>query len=258
MNTIILRSASGALYVLLFIGTVLSPYSILFQLFIGALTVLSAYELARMQSKSIPWAIVTAVVTLAAGTLILPPLLTGLLGAVLALIALLCFKSSFKIPRFMWMYSLVYMALGISSFYGVYATSQWLCFAMLVVLWTNDTLAYAVGSLIGKTKITSISPKKSLEGYIGGLIFSLIASFLLNRNLDLGLTAIQSVILGAVISITADFGDLLISKLKRLYNFKDSGRLIPGHGGIMDRIDSLIFAMPFIYLFLHVFIFNSL
>jgi len=252
MNTIILRSASGALYVLLFIGTVLSPYSILFQLFIGALTVLSAYELARMQSKSIPWAIVTAVVTLAAGTLILPPLLTGLLGAVLALIALLCFKSSFKIPRFMWMYSLVYMALGISSFYGVYATSQWLCFAMLVVLWTNDTLAYAVGSLIGKTKITSISPKKSLEGYIGGLIFSLIASFLLNRNLDLGLTAIQSVILGAVISITADFGDLLISKLKRLYNFKDSGRLIPGHGGIMDRIDSLIFAMPFIYLFLHV------
>jgi len=252
MNTIILRSASGALYVLLFIGTVLSPYSILFQLFIGALTVLSAYELARMQSKSIPWAIVTAVVTLAAGTLILPPLLTGFLGAVLALIALLCFKSSFKIPRFMWMYSLVYMALGISSFYGVYATSQWLCFAMLVVLWTNDTLAYAVGSLIGKTKITSISPKKSLEGYIGGLIFSLIASFLLNRNLDLGLTAIQSVILGAVISITADFGDLLISKLKRLYNFKDSGRLIPGHGGIMDRIDSLIFAMPFIYLFLHV------
>jgi len=252
MNTIILRSASGALYVLLFIGTVLSPYSILFQLFIGALTVLSAYELARMQSKSIPWAIVTAVVTLAAGTLVLPPLLTGFLGAVLALIALLCFKSSFKIPRFMWMYSLVYMALGISSFYGVYATSQWLCFAMLVVLWTNDTLAYAVGSLIGKTKITSISPKKSLEGYIGGLIFSLIASFLLNRNLDLGLTAIQSVILGAVISITADFGDLLISKLKRLYNFKDSGRLIPGHGGIMDRIDSLIFAMPFIYLFLHV------
>jgi len=252
MNTIILRSASGALYVLLFIGTVLSPYSILFQLFIGALTLLSAYELARMQSKSIPWAIVTAVVTLAAGTLVLPPLLTGFLGAVLALIALLCFKSSFKIPRFMWMYSLVYMALGISSFYGVYATSQWLCFAMLVVLWTNDTLAYAVGSLIGKTKITSISPKKSLEGYIGGLIFSLIASFLLNRNLDLGLTAIQSVILGAVISITADFGDLLISKLKRLYNFKDSGRLIPGHGGIMDRIDSLIFAMPFIYLFLHV------
>ncbi len=252
MNTIILRSASGALYVLLFIGTVLSPYSILFQLFIGALTVLSAYELARMQSKSIPWAIVTAVVTLAAGTLILPPLLTGFLGAVLALIALLCFKSSFKIPRFMWMYSLVYMALGISSFYEVYATSQWLCFAMLVILWTNDTLAYAVGSLIGKTKITSISPKKSLEGYIGGLLFSLIASFLLNRNLDLGLTAIQSVILGAVISITADFGDLLISKLKRLYNFKDSGRLIPGHGGIMDRIDSLIFAMPFIYLFLHV------
>lgn len=252
MNTIILRSASGALYVLLFIGTVLSPYSILFPLFIGALTVLSAYELARMQSKSIPGAIVTAVVTLAAGTLILPPLLMGFLGAVLALIALLCFKSSFKIPRFMWMYSLVYMALGISSFYGVYATSQWLCFAMLVILWTNDTLAYAVGSLIGKTKITSISPKKSLEGYIGGLIFSLIASLLLNRSLDLGLTAIQSVILGAVISITADFGDLLISKLKRLYNFKDSGRLIPGHGGIMDRIDSLIFAMPFIYLFLHV------
>jgi phosphatidate cytidylyltransferase len=120
------------------------------------------------------------------------------------------------------------------------------------VLWTNDTMAYAVGSLIGKTKVTSISPKKSLEGYIGGLIFSLIASFALNHTLEIGLTAIQSLTLGVIISITANLGDLLISKLKRLYDFKDSGRLIPGHGGIMDRIDSLIFAMPFIYLFLYV------
>jgi phosphatidate cytidylyltransferase len=252
MNTIILRSASGALYVLLFIGTVLSPYSILFQFFIGALTVLSAYELARMQSKAIPWPILIALITLAAGTLLLPSILTAVVGALLALIALLCFQSSFQIPRYMWIYSLVYMAMGISSFYGVYASGQWLCFATLVVLWTNDTMAYAVGSLIGKTKVTSISPKKSLEGYIGGLIFSLIASFVLNHTLEIGLTSIQSLTLGAVISITANLGDLLISKLKRLYDFKDSGRLIPGHGGIMDRIDSLIFAMPFIYLFLYV------
>jgi phosphatidate cytidylyltransferase len=252
MNTIILRSASGALYVLLFIGTVLSPYSILFQFFIGALTVLSAYELARMQSKAIPWPILIALITLAAGTLLLPSILTAVVGALLALSALLCFKSSFQIPGYMWICSLVYMAMGISSFYGVYASGQWLCFATLVVLWTNDTMAYAVGSLIGKTKVTSISPKKSLEGYIGGFIFSLIASFVLNHTLEIGLTSIQSLTLGAVISITANLGDLLISKLKRLYDFKDSGRLIPGHGGIMDRIDSLIFAMPFIYLFLYV------
>ena len=253
MNTIILRSASGALYVLLFIGTVLSPYSILFQFFIGALTILSAYELARMQSKVVPWSILIALTTLAAGTLLLPAFLTAVAAAFLALIALLCFKSSFQIPRFMWIYSLVYMAIGMSSFYGVYTSGQWLCFSTLVVLWTNDTMAYAVGSVIGKTKVTSISPKKSLEGYIGGLLFSLIASFVLNHTLEIGLTVIQSLSLGAVISITADLGDLLISKLKRLYDFKDSGRLIPGHGGIMDRIDSLIFAMPFIYLFLHLF-----
>ncbi len=252
MNTIILRSASGALYVLLFIGTVLSPYFILFQFFIGALTVLSAYELARMQSKAIPWSIVIAIITLAAGTLMLPAVLTAVVAALLALTALLCLQSSFQIPHFMWIYSMVYMAMGISSFYGIYSSGQWLCFATLVVLWTNDTMAYAVGSLIGKTKVTSISPKKSLEGYVGGLIFSLIASFVLNRTLELGLTAVQSLALGAVIGIAADLGDLLISKLKRLYDFKDSGRLIPGHGGIMDRIDSLIFAMPFIYIFLHV------
>lgn len=119
-----------------------------------------------------------------------------------------------------------------------------------MALWANDSFAYLIGSQIGKTKVSRISPSKSLEGYLGGFIFCILSTVLANHFLELKLSLIHGIALGALISVSAHLGDLVISKLKRMYQRKDSGRLIPGHGGIMDRIDSLIFSIPFTYIYL--------
>lgn len=121
-------------------------------------------------------------------------------------------------------------------------------------IWINDTMAYIVGSLIGKTKITDISPKKTWEGTIGGIILSIGVVALINgwvnewRFVDVG----HWMAIAAIASITGTFGDLLESKLKRAANVKDSGSFMPGHGGFLDRFDSLLIATPFCWLYISI------
>ena len=250
MNTLILRSASGVLYVLLFVGTVLSPYPVLFSLFIIAMTALAAFELSKMQSKPAYAGVISALSILTISTQLLGPLQTAGVGAIVASLSLFSLRRSFAAPSTYWIFTLAHVSLGIASFYAIYSLGQWVCLAVLVALWTNDSFAYLTGSLIGKTKVSSISPNKSLEGYIGGFVFCVASTLIANKMLKLELSWAQTAVLGALISISAHLGDLVISKLKRMYKRKDTGRLIPGHGGIMDRIDSLIFSVPFTYLYL--------
>jgi phosphatidate cytidylyltransferase len=114
-------------------------------------------------------------------------------------------------------------------------------------IWINDTMAYIVGSLIGKTPLSKISPKKTWEGTIGGIILAVGIAALVAWLLKLEMMDI--VMIAAIASITGTFGDLLESKLKRSAGIKDSGKLMPGHGGFLDRFDSLIFAVPFVWLY---------
>ncbi len=112
----------------------------------------------------------------------------------------------------------------------------------VVAIWANDTGAYIVGSKIGKNRLfPSLSPKKSWEGFFGGMLFSVISTTLLADFLD---ETMFGVTLGIVISVFATWGDLFESMLKRNAGVKDSGSLIPGHGGILDRIDSMLFVIP--------------
>ncbi len=121
-----------------------------------------------------------------------------------------------------------------------------------ILIWTNDTFAYLVGSRFGKHKlIPKISPKKTIEGFVGGMLFSCFASFLLSQFIPI-INPIQWFILALIVSIFGTFGDLVESKFKRRAKVKDSGTIMPGHGGLLDRLDSIIFASPFIYLFLKV------
>lgn len=118
---------------------------------------------------------------------------------------------------------------------------------LIVAIWINDTCAYLVGSMIGKTPFSKISPKKTLEGTIGGMLLCVAAITLLLQNwfqwpVLLGLALI------AAIAGTA--GDLLESKIKRSAGVKDSGHIMPGHGGFLDRFDSLLVAIPFTWIFL--------
>ena len=116
----------------------------------------------------------------------------------------------------------------------------------VVAIWANDTGAYIVGSRIGKNRLfPSLSPKKSWEGFFGGMLFSVISTTLLAYFLDVTMFDVtEGIILGILISVFATWGDLFESMLKRNAGVKDSGSLIPGHGGILDRIDSMLFVIP--------------
>lgn len=125
-------------------------------------------------------------------------------------------------------------------------------------IWINDTMAYIVGSLIGKTPLSKISPKKTWEGTIGGILLCILVIALLLPLLAFGTTdASLSMFLATIAAIAAiagTFGDLLESKLKRMAGVKDSGHLMPGHGGFLDRFDSLLLAIPFVWLFISLFL----
>ncbi len=118
-------------------------------------------------------------------------------------------------------------------------------------IWINDTMAYIVGSLIGKTPLSAISPKKTWEGTIGGIILSIAVMGLINgitNNFSFAGVEVWMII-AAIASITGTAGDLLESKLKRAAQVKDSGQIMPGHGGFLDRFDSLLVATPFTWMY---------
>ena len=131
-----------------------------------------------------------------------------------------------------------------------------LVIVIILSLWVNDTMAYLVGSVIGKTPLSKISPKKTWEGTIGGIIFSILTMGAVGYFVSNGFefqTVTNWMIIAAIASVTGTFGDLLQSKLKRLANVKDSGHIMPGHGGFLDRFDSLLFATPFVWLYIVMF-----
>lgn len=131
--------------------------------------------------------------------------------------------------------------------YGVYLV--WMIF---INSWISDTCAYLVGVMIGKHKLAPVlSPKKSIEGSVGGIMGSALVGALFGYYLDTALGTEQLVLLlfvvGGVGSVISQIGDLAASAIKRNYEIKDYGNLIPGHGGIMDRFDSVIFTAPITY-----------
>ncbi|WDF61324.1 phosphatidate cytidylyltransferase [Flavobacterium sp. KACC 22758] len=127
---------------------------------------------------------------------------------------------------------------------------------LFVLIWTNDTFAYLVGKSIGKHKLFErVSPKKTIEGFVGGMIFAAFAGFLISKFYIQPNPAFSSksiliwTIIALIVSIFGTIGDLIESKFKRIAGVKDSGSIMPGHGGILDRLDSVIFVAPIIFLF---------
>lgn len=116
---------------------------------------------------------------------------------------------------------------------------------LLVLTWTNDTMAYVIGSQIGKTPLfPRISPKKTWEGTLGGAVVSFIVAYILSLYVS-DLSLIDWLVLAFIISIFGSLGDLVESMLKRSHQIKDSGSLLPGHGGFLDRFDGFIFMLPY-------------
>ena len=145
-----------------------------------------------------------------------------------------------------------------------YTAYVWLPF---VIAFGSDTGAYFIGSAIGKHKLCEgLSPKKSIEGAVGGVILSAICTVIYcyvankfgngikNTNINLSDNIIELLIFGAIGSILAQLGDLIASSIKRYTGIKDYGRLMPGHGGVLDRFDSVLLTLPFVYLYCKMFL----
>jgi len=120
-------------------------------------------------------------------------------------------------------------------------------------IWINDTMAYIVGSFIGKTPLSSISPKKTREGTIGGIILCVIVITLIGYFTKF-YSVVDWIFISFLCAVFGTLGDLLESKLKRMANVKDSGTLMPGHGGFLDRFDSVLVAIPFVFVYYFLFI----
>ena len=140
--------------------------------------------------------------------------------------------------------------------FGVKDYNPKIIIGLFILIWTNDTFAYIVGKSIGKNKLFEIiSPKKTIEGFFGGVIFAIFAGYLISKYYIKATSEFSDksiliwTIIAVIVGVMGTIGDLIESKFKRIAGVKDSGKIMPGHGGILDRLDSVIFVAPFVFLF---------
>ena len=270
LKKIAIRALSGLVYCLIIIGCIISGYKGV-TILASLLTIWGCLEFTHITGgltrRNIPAAIldIAACLSLSISLCIGLPLeniLTNWLAIImLRLIVEIYLKSDHPLRHTAHsLMSQIYI--GIPMAIMVYIAMNYSPFILLtifVLMWLNDTGAYLVGCSIGRHKlIERVSPKKTWEGFFGGLIFSMAVSLLIfyfikpfegMEHIDMSLIFWLSV--GAIVSIIGTWGDLIESMIKRDLQIKDSGNLIPGHGGILDRIDSILFVLPAILLFLH-------
>lgn len=157
-------------------------------------------------------------------------------------------------------FGLVYIPMSLSIFYQLKALMAntflgdmgfVIPLALILSIWVNDTMAYLVGSFIGRSPLSSISPNKTWEGTVAGVLLSV---FIVTKSIGAFLPISEKVLFTICLtaSIVGTVGDLFESKLKRMAGVKDSGRMMPGHGGFLDRFDSILLATPFVWLILHI------
>jgi phosphatidate cytidylyltransferase len=143
------------------------------------------------------------------------------------------------------------LTLGMLSMTRLLPQGEWLIFFLLLVTWASDTGAYYVGTLYGRHRLApTISPKKTVEGLVGGLIAAIIAGYIARWWFLPELSGLDCLILAILLTIAGLWGDLAESAMKRTVGMKDSGGILPGHGGMLDRLDSLLFATPVFYYYI--------
>lgn len=271
MRELLKRAITGVLYILLLLAAVFlsdDAFDFLFMIF-GITCLYEFKKIIRLQGYYIFlaflilwWFHIYLLGGLERRILISGILLSATLAADLIMIKKLYSKQRPKYNNTQkFLISLLYIGGGcifltmIPYTNGHFAKS--LIIGIFILIWVNDSFAYLVGRSFGKHKLFErVSPKKTIEGFIGGFVFALIASYFLFLYSN-ELTLLQWVVLAVVVVIAGTLGDLVESKFKRMAGVKDSGAILPGHGGLLDRLDSLVFAAPFAYLTLQIFTYVS-
>lgn len=266
MKEILIRTVSGLLYVALLIISIYNSFILSVTLLVfGLICITELKKLLNIKSIAIVYGVFFALYSsyvflqIESTTFWLQPvvIVLSLISIVINLVLIknlyAANKSSYnvlnKIVLVTFYCSLSFVFIfAIPYFNKIYHPELLLgCF---IITWVNDTFAYLVGRLIGKRKFfESVSPKKTIEGFIGGVVFAILSSYLLSTFFTV-LSFKYWAIIALLISVLGSFGDLVESKMKRQAHVKDSGSIMPGHGGLLDRLDSVIFSAPFIFLFL--------
>ena len=270
------RAGAGIIYILLILLGILGGRYSFLSVF-GIILALGLFEFYRMVEKDTSHAI-SKIFNITHGLLLfvsvflyLERITQSALPLLFLLYLLILFSSVILIKREDILHGIIYSVFGqlyitmplsllmmVSYSYhhnlsvGGYDSSPLL--ALFVFIWVNDTAAYFIGSLIGKRKlIPHISPKKSVEGFIAGIFFTLLSSLIIAQSFP-EFSSMHWMGFALTVSLFGTIGDLFESLIKRTYSVKDAGTLIPGHGGILDRIDSLLVAIPAAYLYMKIFL----
>ena len=265
MSSFTQRLFSGLVYVILFVGSVLySKESFVTLTAIFGLICIREFSKLIKSKAYVAFAVFIALIYCFAsmdesikGVLIL--LGIALTGSIQMLLFL--FSKKIGIPNNVILkedISIRYVVLsfGFLTFLPFYngGYEPYIIIYLLLMIWSNDSFAYLVGKNFGKTKLyESVSPKKTIEGFIGGVVFTAITAFVISYYSDL-FSTIEWICLSVLVSVLGTAGDLVESKFKRLAGVKDSGNIMPGHGGMLDRLDSLLFVAPFVYLYIYLII----
>ncbi len=164
-----------------------------------------------------------------------------------ALLYFITFKSTPK--AYYLLNGLGYISISLGLLVQLRFQSLLLPVALILLIWMNDTMAYLTGSFVGRTKFfPAISPKKTIEGTVGGILFTMAFAWVWS-TFSTAFSTYHWIALALIASLIGTIGDLIESKLKRMADVKDSGAMMPGHGGALDRFDSLLFAAPFAFLY---------
>lgn len=274
MGETLKRAISGAVYVILLLASILystESFLILFGIFL----IISLFEFCNLiqVNKIIPiisgaslYILITILSNYDNNKTVDVPTLEIIFLAITLLISIKCIVFLFdnknqEISNLSkYLYLLGYITLPFVFItkisFGINDYNPKIIIGLFILIWTNDTFAYIVGKSIGKNKLfEKISPKKTIEGFFGGLIFAIFAGYLISTYLIKPSTQFSDksiliwIIIAAIVGVIGTIGDLIESKFKRIAGVKDSGKIMPGHGGVLDRLDSVIFVAPFIFLF---------
>jgi phosphatidate cytidylyltransferase len=270
VNNLTLRFITAIVGIIIVLGAILynETTSLLLFAFISTMSLIEFYRLAKNDhiQPQIPMGVLTSLL------IFLPLLLGSTISTVPNLLPLIIILPYFVFIRELYTKSekpftnigftllgVIYISVPLFLFYLIafhgpdesYRPQNIL--GMLYLLWASDTGAYTFGRIWGKRKLFErISPKKTWEGFVGGFVFSVIAAFII-AHFYTNFTLIQWLIIAGIIFITGVLGDLVESMFKRSLAIKDSGSLLPGHGGFLDRFDGLFIAAPFVFFYVTMF-----
>ena len=271
MSELAKRTVFGSLFVIVVIGSILLNYWAFFAVMLVTV-IIGSQEVAKLmlkeeKSSMMPWIMILATLYYVLSVVFFPieHIISMVLMLTPLLIALFSKDYSFEKVAVSFWTAMFFVALPCTLMMDIYREPEfvlggkYLLIILFCLIWINDVFAYLTGMAIGKHKLFErISPKKTIEGSMGGLVMTVLTAFLVNHFWLNLMSDLKMMGMAMVVVVFGSLGDLCESMMKRQAGVKDSGNVIPGHGGILDRFDATFLAVPFVYCYLMLCYFGSM